>query len=490
MIERTHETIVAISSPPGHNPVGIVRLSGPQAINIVGQLATQNCGTSLSKLPGSSRINAELLLDNDLQLPATIYLFRQPRSYTRQDLVEIYAPGSPPLLDLITSQTISLGARHAEPGEFTARAFFSGAKTLEESEAVAGIIRAESDVQLRAARRLADGHATRQVLAVRQQLAELLALIEADIDFAEEPIDFITPTQLKSRLHQAQLELDNQMQNAQAVEQFGNLPRILLFGSPNVGKSSLMNRLSGISRSICAAVAGTTRDILASPIKLGRSEAILLDSAGVDQSIDSLAAAAKAMTLAEARRVDAICLVVDVTQPVDPHVIELVQQLDMGSIVIAANKCDLKPNETTPDYAMQNELRRLGLSVFPDEQETINQNTETAATAIAVCPISAATGQGIEALQSAMLDALSGRMTTTLSQATLLSERQRAGIRQAADSIARAITLCQSAEETIDCADLLAFELREALEHLGTVTGDITTEDLLSQIFAKFCIGK
>ncbi len=488
MIERTHETIVAISSPPGHSQVGIVRLSGPQAIDIAQQLTSQNLDTPLEKIPGSRRIDANLLLDDDLQLPATLYLFRQPHSYTRQDLVEIYAPGSPPLLDMITNHAVSLGARHAEPGEFTARAFFSGAKTLEESEAVAGIIRAESDVQLRAARKLADGSATKQVLAVRQQIAELLALIEADIDFAEESIDFITPTQLKTRLHNARLELDKQMQDAQAVEQFDNLPRILLFGSPNVGKSSLMNRLSGISRSICAAVAGTTRDILAAPIKLGRSEAILLDSAGVDQSIDTIAEAAKTMTLSQAQRVDAICLVIDITQPVDSHVIDLVQQLDMGNIVIAANKCDLMSGETSALRDTQQSLQRLGLNVFLNNSETVKDDSH--ADAIPLCPISAVTGQGIELLQSALLDALSSTTTTTLTQAILLSERQRVGINQASESIVRAIALCQSAKETIDCADLLAFELREALEHLGTVTGDITTEDLLSQIFAKFCIGK
>ncbi len=488
MIERTHETIVAISSPPGHSPVGIVRLSGPQAINIVDQLVQPSHTPPLAEASGSRRIDVELLLDDDLRLPATLFIFRQPHSYTRQDMVEIYAPGSPPLLDMIASQTISLGARHAEPGEFTARAFLNGAKTLEESEAVAGIIRAESDVQLRAARRLADGSATKQVLAVREQLAELLALIEADIDFAEEPIDFITPEQLQTGLRNARVELDRQMQDAQSVEQFDNLPRILLFGSPNVGKSSLMNHLSGISRSICAAVAGTTRDILAAPIKLGRCEAILLDSAGIDQSIDSIAAAAKEMTLSQAERVDVICLVVDVTQPIDPHVIDLVKQLDFGILVVAANKCDLWPSETSPHLTIQKELQRLGLTVSVNMPHATDRNSESAA--VSICPISAATGQGMISLQSALLDALSGSTTTTLSQAILLSERQRDGLRLTADSIARAITLCQSANETTDCADLLAFELREALEHLGTVTGDITTEDLLSQIFAKFCIGK
>ncbi len=488
MIERIHETIVAISSPPGHSSVGIVRLSGPQAIHIVDQMMVQDRSTSLTKADGSRRINAEISIEDDLRLPATLYLFREPHSYTRQDLVEIYAPGSPPLLDMISHQAVSYGARQAQPGEFTARAFLSGAKTLAESEAVAGIIRAESDVQLRAARRLADGSATRQVLAVREQLAELVALIEADIDFAEEPIEFITPPQLQTRLRDLQLELDHQMNSAQAVEQFDSLPRILLFGSPNVGKSSLMNRLSGISRSICAAAAGTTRDILSAPIKLGRCEAILLDAAGVDQSIDQIAAAARYMTLSEAQRVDAICLVVDVTQAVDPHVVELMQQLNIGNIVIAANKCDLKPNETSPHHTIQQELQRLGLSGLHDDSHTTIKDSKTVA--ISLCPISAATGQGIESLQSAMLDALSGTTTTTLSQAILLSERQREGIRQAATAIAHAITLCQSATETIDCADLLAFELREALEYLGTVTGDITTEDLLSQIFANFCIGK
>ena len=468
MLDRLDETIVAVSSAPGCAPLGIVRLSGDDAIAIADRLAHTGTGRPLSALPGSTRVSGTVRLEPQSSIPADFYLFRAPHSSTRQNLVEIHTVGSPAVLEAIRVRAIELGALAAQPGEFTARAFLNGAMNLAGAEAVAGLIQAHSDTQLRAAHRMRDGALARRIEAVCDELGELLARVEADIDFAEEPIEFVTPTALRERLQTITDGLETLQRSAASVERFDALPQILLFGPPNGGKSSLMNRLSGTSRSICAAAAGTTRDILSAPIRVGRGEAILLDTAGVDRSDDEIIAQARAMTLSQAQRVDLICLVVDLSRPDDDHAFESAGSLDVDRVVVAANKCDLLTPDQTAASVERLKRRRLG----------------------PVCVISAKTGAGVEELRAALANALADRMATTMGEAMLLSERQRSAIAEAVESLKRASQLGETAVETIDCADVLAFELREALDLLGEVTGEVTTEDLLARVFAKFCIGK
>jgi tRNA modification GTPase len=363
---------------------------------------------------------------------------------------------------------MALGAVAAQPGEFTARAFLNGAMDLSEAEAVAGVIRAQSDTQLRASRRMMDGRLAHVISGVRDELAELLALVEADIDFAEEPIEFITPTDLRDRLAAIAERLSRLSSEAKSTERFDQLPRILLLGRPNAGKSSLMNILSGTSRAICAAAAGTTRDILSAPIRLGRGEAILLDAAGVDQSDDEIIAQARMLTLDAAQQVDLVCLVVDLSAAEDDAALELVRTLGLVRVVVAANKCDL-----LSATEVAHRIRRMeAWNVGPVQR------------------VSARTGAGIDSLRAAWLDALGDDAGTTLGEAMLLSERQRSVIADACEAIQRTMKLSESATETVDYADLAAFELREALDALGSVSGAVTTDDLLARVFANFCIGK
>jgi tRNA modification GTPase len=468
MLDRLDDTIVAISSAPGYGLVGIVRLSGPKAISIVDRMAATATNEPLGGRPTWTRVAGEVFIDGERSLAAMFSVFRAPHSYTRQDIVEIQTVGSPPVLELVRRRAIELGAVPAQPGEFTARAFLSGAMDLPSAEAVAGVIRAQTDTQLRASRRMMDGTLAGQITAARDRLAELLALVEAGIDFAEEPIEFVTPTVLRERLGEIAASLQDLLAGSGRAERFEVLPNILLFGPPNSGKSSLMNRLSGTSRAICAAAAGTTRDILSAPIRLRRGEAILLDSAGIDKSEDEIVAEACARTMSAAGQVDLVCVVVDLTLPEDVQIFETVRFPDAGALVLAANKADLVSVDEAARRVRELEGHRLG----------------------PVCVVSALTGAGIEPLRDAFMDALGAAATTTFSESVLLSERQRNAIGEAGEATQRAVSLAQSARQTTDCAELLAFELREALDALGTVTGQVTTEDLLNQIFANFCIGK
>lgn len=468
MLDRLDTTIVAISSAPGYGAMGIVRLSGPDAVPIADRMVRLSAPPRLTARAGSTRASGEVQLDEALSLPAAFYLFRRPRSYTRQDIVEIYTMGSPAALEMVRLRALEFGAVPAEPGEFTARAFLNGAMDLASAEAVAGVIRAQTDTQLQASRRMMDGNLATNLKAVQNDLAELVALVEADIDFAEEPIDFITPQALRERLAVIVERLRELLHRSAVVERLDVLPHILLVGPPNVGKSSLMNRLSGTSRSICAAVAGTTRDILSAPIRIGRAEAILLDTAGVDRSDEEIIAEATARTVSTVECVDLVCLVVDVTVPDDDLLFETIRDLDAGGIVIAANKCDLITAEDADRRVELLESRRLG----------------------PVCLVSALDGTGVDTLRDAFGDALASDVTTAPGEAVLISHRQQAAVEDAVETISRAVSLSETARETIDCADLLALELREALDVLGTVTGEVSTEDLLGLVFANFCIGK
>ncbi len=467
MLERMDDTIVAVSSAPGNAPVGVVRLSGPNALLIASQLCPSQEG-KLTNVRGHRRLQAEVCPAPQVRLPAVLYLFRAPHSYTRQDLVEIHTVGSLPVLDWIRQAAMSRGAVAARPGEFTARAFLNGAMNLAEAEGVAAVIRAQTDLQLRASRRMIEGALHQRVEAARDALAELLALVEADIDFAEEPIEFITPADLRQRLGVIASQLDELLTGGPTREQLDALPRILLLGAPNAGKSSLMNALTGIPRALCAPVPGTTRDILSAPLRLGRGEAVLLDAAGVDESSDEVIAQARTMALATAQRVDLVCLVVDVTRIGDDRVLAAAATLNLPYVVVAANKCDLIPPETLPSMIEHLVGMKLGH----------------------VCAVSALQHTGLDDLHRAFLDGIGRTPGSVLSEAILLSERQQSTIRDARDALQRAADIAASAAETIDCADILAFELREALDALAAVTGAVTTEDLLARVFANFCIGK
>jgi tRNA modification GTPase len=229
-----------------------------------------------------------------------------------------------------------------------------------------------------------------------------------------------------------------------------------------------MNALSGADRAICSAVSGTTRDVLSAPMRLGRGEAILLDAAGIDESDDPVIREGRTKALLAAEQVDLVCIVVDVSTADGDTVRKLTGDVELPPIIIAANKFDLASEASVG-------TRLQGLA---------------AAGGAPVVVLSAKTGRGVEELRAAMSEALGSRTQTVAGDIALLTGRQRDAILEALAALTRASDLAESANETIDCADLLAFELREALDALGRVTGEVTTEDLLSHVFAKFCLGK
>lgn len=300
------------------------------------------------------------------------------------------------------------------------------------------------------------------------RLAELVALVEADIDFAEEPIDFIPPDELGHRLAWLRQELGALIDQAESTERLADLPTVLLLGRPNAGKSSLLNALSGLDRAICSAVAGTTRDVLSAPMALPHGEAVLLDAAGHQTQPDTLAGLAQQAAQSTARHADLICLVVDLTRPPDEPIGQPLETAGRSSAVIAANKIDL-----LDQAAVASRITRLAdAGIGP------------------VCPVSATTGAGLTALRKTVEAQLAARLSGGDQQTVALTARQRQSLEQGCAALDRAQAIAARVDQTIDAADVLALELREMLDALGAVTGAVTTDDLLDRVFSSFCIGK
>ncbi len=471
MFDVLDDTIVAISSAIGHGPHGIVRLCGPDAIRMADAVFVADDGLALRDRPGHTCCLGRLRLEpglDDPTLPCEAYLFRAPRSYTQQDIVELHTLGSPPVLSMVMQTCFAGGARLAEPGEFTARAFFAGGLDLSEVEGVAALIHAESDAQLRAGERLLHGALSRRAQALQRRLTDLLALVEADIDFAEEPIDFVSPDQLRRLAVELRDEITELRDASQATERLDTLPRVMLVGPPNVGKSSLLNRLSGLDRAICSPLPGTTRDVLTAPLELPHGEALLVDAAGLgrdETAIDRLADAAVHAAVDEA---DLVVFMVDITlDPLEPHA-DLLADLPDRPHLVVANKVDL-------------------LDAGPTEERMATLK----ASGLGPClPVSAKTGQGCGELIAAIECALHAESSQATTDAVALNSRHRAALAATAEALDRAIALTDGLAETLDAGELIAVELREAAGELGAIAGQVVTDDLLGRIFEGFCIGK
>ena len=474
MFDRLDDTIVAISSAAGVSPRGIVRLSGPQARELAASVFDTHTPPTVLDTPSWRRLTGRVRIADDARLPAEAYVFLAPISYTRQDLVELHVPGSPPVLAMVMEELTRAGARPAEPGEFTARAFFAGTLDLTEVEGVAAIIAARNDSQLRASEALLHGELSRRTTHHRDELADLLALIEARIDFAEEPYAFISPEAVVETLEKTLKSLENLCRNAPAVERLEVLPTVLLAGRPNAGKSTLFNRLTGMDRAIQSATAGTTRDLISAPLTLPGGEILLIDSPGLpridDPALPSDAGhpdqLAQAATRQAIKQADAVLLVIDAREPNHPADAAFIQQLTGRCVCILGNKADLLDAAQVAPWAAN-----------------VHADWPTLA-------VSAVTGQGIDTLL-ATLDSLVFTGSKPHGGSLLaLSNRQREALREACDALQAALDLsCQPGAEH-EPTELIAMEIRSAMDALSHLTGQVMTDDLLARIFARFCVGK
>jgi tRNA modification GTPase len=443
------DTIVAISTPSGRGALGVVRLSGRQARPIAGRILSP-----VEWRPWQAHF-AELL-DRDGrtvdQVVATF--FEAPRSYTAEDLIEISCHGSPVVLRHAVERSLDAGARLAEPGEFTLRAFLNGRIDLPQAEAVRDLIEATTLYQARVAAQQTAGSVSRRIAPIKEQLLELIALLEAGIDFAEDDVSVAPASEILRRLDPI---LDAVRQLA-ASFQYGGLVRqgltLAIVGRPNVGKSSLFNRLLEQDRAIVTDIPGTTRDLVSEISNIGGIPVKLYDTAGIREGtglVESLGIERSYQAMADS---DLTLVVIDVSQAVEPQDQALIARArTQGRHLVAGNKCDLGQG----------------------------------ATGISGCvAVSALTGEGIRDLREAILESVAPNRAFEAETGFITSLRHEQLLREACTWLEKA----RGAVEANIPHEMLLLDLYAGLRPIDAITGATTADDILNRIFSTFCIGK
>ena len=457
------DTIAAVSTPPGRGGIGIVRVSGPRA----GKVARAVAG----RLP-EPRVatSARFLADDGETLDTGLALwFPAPRSYTGEDTLELQGHGGPVVLDRVAGRVFSLGARPARPGEFTERAFLNGKLDLVQAEAVADLIDAATHEAARLARRSLDGALSERVNAAVAELVEIRTFIEGALDFPDEEVPELPEGLLAERLDRVR----RAVAAARGAAARGNLLRegfgVVIVGRPNVGKSSLLNRLVGRDRAIVTEVPGTTRDTVQEPVQVDGLPLRIVDTAGLHPTDDPVERIGIERTWAAVEEADAVLAVVDDRRGLEKADHAILDRLpDRLPRVLVHNKIDL-----TGAPAGE---RESGLDSRPES------GLESAAGHR--IGLSAKTGEGVERLRE-RLKALAGYEP----RAEGLFMARRRHLVALDDALAALDAAKRSGDEGAG-SELVAEDLRLAQRALGEITGEFTTEDLLGSIFATFCIGK
>lgn len=442
------DTIAAVSSGPGAAARGIVRVSGPGAwglaLDLVEGVAGEAAGVHLGRL----RRHAA-------GVGVMVVLFKGPRSFTGADVAELHVPGSPALLGAIMEDLLGRGARQAGPGEFTAQAFFNGKLDLTEAEGIAATIAARNAVELRAAAALREGVLHREIAALTERMADLLAAVEAGIDFTDEAdVSFVSQEEAAAALAGLTETVERLLHTAVRVDRLDALPAVVLTGLPNVGKSSLMNALSGTQRAIVSPVAGTTRDMLTAVVETEAGAVRLVDVPGEEAAVDDLRAGmmeARRLALLEADLV----LVVSEVPPGEKGVEVRVES--PAPVVRVHNKCDVWGGA------------REGLCV------------------------SARTGAGLERLRGVLSEAARqhrGESGGVGAEMVALNQRHRVLLQGVRGALGQARQMAAEAATFRRHPELLAAELRQGLDLVGEITGVVSPEEVLGRVFGRFCIGK
>ena len=476
------DTIVAIATPPGRGGIGVVRLAGPQTREIIVPMLRLKhalepgraiVGELIEPLAGS---RAELALSSSKGVPApheqgrridevVVSYFTKPHSYTTDDVIEISAHGSPVVLRHIVELCVAAGARLAEPGEFTMRAFLNGRIDLTQAEAVRDLIESQTLYQARIAAQQLDGALSKRLQPVKQKLVELIALLEAGIDFAEDDVTVLQDAVIVERIASVREPLEQ----LAASFAYGKIVHegltLAIVGRPNVGKSSLFNRLVERERAIVTATPGTTRDLVTETVALGGIPVKLVDTAGIRQSLDeaeSIGIRKSREALADA---DLVLVVVDASKPITAEDEELLPDAKARPVIFVANKSDLTRNGAERD---------------PTDGSLEWQKD------IPVIRTSALTGEGIAELRSEILRHIGGESGAQAEAGFLTNIRHRNLVEASLVALERATNAIAGRVPH----EMLLLDLYNALRPLDAITGDTTADDVLNLIFSTFCIGK
>lgn len=455
------DTIIALATPPGTGAIGVIRVSGPEAIRLTAAVFK---GKKLEDQPGHT-LHFGSIYDEEGRLldEVLVSLFRGPRSYTGEDATEISCHGSHYILQEVMALLLRKGARLAKPGEFTLRAFLNGRMDLSQAEAVADLIASESASAHAIAMQQMRGGFSSEIRRLRQELIDFAALIELELDFGEEDVEFADRADLKDLIRRILRLMHDLAQSFQLGNAIKNGVSTVIAGRPNAGKSTLLNALLNEERAIVSEIAGTTRDTIEETLHIGGVAFRIIDTAGIREAHDAIEAVGVAKTLEKVRQSALLVYVFDVVRTSPEAVRADLEQL-VGPdtrLLVVANKMDLNPYTSYAHYACE---------LLPES---------------AWVPVSALNNMNVEFLKEKLLNSvLQGELRTE--HTVVANARHYEALLKASESLTDAL---RSIETGIS-GDFIAMDIRRALTFLGEITGEISSEDLLDSIFSRFCIGK
>ncbi|MBV9927761.1 MAG: tRNA uridine-5-carboxymethylaminomethyl(34) synthesis GTPase MnmE [Acidobacteria bacterium] len=450
-------TIVALSTPPGRSGIGVIRISGEKALDL-----TRSVIRDRDFSPEPNHASLKTIYD-----PATlevidrvvITFFKSPYSYTGDDVVEFSCHGSPPLLLRVLDSLLHLGARTANPGEFTMRAVANGRLNLTQAEAVRDLIDAQTHAAVRQAARQLGGELSKRLQPIKDGLLEIIVPLESSLEFVEDDLPEDIARDIEKRLSTLSTKIDEMADSFRRGRLLKDGLRVALVGRPNVGKSSLFNKLLSSDRAIVTEIPGTTRDTISEVINMEGIPVLITDTAGVRTSPDKIEQLGIERTRRAIADADLIVVVLDGSQPLVDEDLEIIREASNNHCVLAFNKSDLESFRSS--------------------------NAQEVADNLPLVSVSARTGEGLDALCSNIIKPFTAGYLDE-SSFVITNARHYDLLRRTSESLQAAQELIQ---ENVS-EELILANLYEALRFLGEITGETTPEDILSQIFSTFCIGK
>lgn len=456
----TADTIAAITTPLGESGIGAVRISGPGAYAVGDKIFKSKSEVPLKERRDRSIQYGTIVDENGTCIDEVLALIMKgPHSYTAEDVLEIQCHGGREVLESILQLILRSGARMANPGEFTERAFVNGRIDLAQAEAVMDVIQAKSRAGLTSAVSQLEGRLSKVINKTRNELTELVTRLEVMIDYPEEDLEDIAVPDVSGALKGMQEKLQHMLEESQSGRMIRDGVMAAIAGTPNAGKSSLLNRLLQEERAIVTDVPGTTRDVLEEWITLRGIPVCLVDTAGIRETDDTVEKIGVSRARQYLDRADIILAVIDSSRPLTEEDKDILQSVAGKNVIVVLNKTDLPPVVTSKDLSPYGFL---------------------------LCPISASTGKGLDELKDMLLqEVLKGGFTDGPS-ALLTNTRHIELVRQSAEALNRAQQSLQDGMP-LDCA---VVDIRQAWDALGSITGDTVHDDIVEEIFSRFCLGK
>jgi len=456
------DTIIALSTPPGSGAIGVIRLSGPDTIKVVDEVFY---GRNLSKVEGNTVHFGKIKDENDKMIDECLAtVFKAPRSYTKEDVIEISCHGSSYIIEQIIQLFLRKGVRMAERGEFTLRAFMNGQLDLSQAEAVADLIASNNEGSHELAMKQMRGGFSDEIADLRQELIDFAALIELELDFGEEDVEFADRGRLEALVSKIKSVIKKLIDSFHLGNVIKNGVATVIAGRPNAGKSTLLNALLNEERAIVSDIAGTTRDTIEESLNINGINFRFVDTAGIREAQDEIESIGVKKSLAEIQKSTVVLHLIDISETSPETLWDDIEKFKIrnSKFVIVLNKMDLNPYVSSSDYYKEGLISA--------------DNLITAS-----------------ALNKMNIDALKDLLHRTVIDNPELMDQTIVSNSRHYDSLHKAY---ESLDVVLNgltgglTGDFIAMDIRQALHHLGEITGEIYTDDLLDSIFTRFCIGK